>query len=439
MKFSINHGVCILFIALSISFSIYTFADDGFLGGSGNNPIPAGENKIQLKSEIVKILFENSKTYFDCTFIFFNQGEKTKILTGFPAPDSINESEPGLEDLEQNSNLSINDFEAFVNNKKVNAKLTAITPQSDAPSMRKYKQWYAWEMEFEPHEIKTVRNRYWVHTTGGASGIKSVHYILETGSSWYDKIENAEVLVKFPWEYAVQPLEEKIWNYDSTKAREYVILGDTIKWKFHNFKPQENVSIEVRATGEFSEFAGILKNILSEYLHYNKQYPQKDQKDKILNWAKAVPNEEYWGYFPETIGSTGEYGVWATTAAPTMCKCRLYKHFKKSHSDTILIMNNKGEADFNGDISGYLSYLSTAPSNVDKYLTLSNESVDDLRYMRNEIYARHGKVFASKDLQEYFLKTDWYKPSPTFDANALTEGEKKLIDVIKNLEKNLKK
>ncbi len=41
---------------------------------------------------------------------------------------------------------------------------------------------------------------------------------------------------------------------------------------------------------------------------------------------------------------------------------------------------------------------------------LINRSKQELRLMRNTIYARHGRVFVSKDLKEYFSQFSWYTP-----------------------------
>lgn len=46
-------------------------------------------------------------------------------------------------------------------------------------------------------------------------------------------------------------------------------------------------------------------------------------------------------------------------------------------------------------------------------LELANMTLDELRIARNEIYARHGFVFESSDLKEYFEGKDWYNPSVT--------------------------
>jgi YARHG domain-containing protein len=38
-------------------------------------------------------------------------------------------------------------------------------------------------------------------------------------------------------------------------------------------------------------------------------------------------------------------------------------------------------------------------------------SCEDLDFIRNEIYARHGRIFNRKDLNEYFSMFDWYLPN----------------------------
>src|SRR5215208_2486763 len=61
--------------------------------------------------------------------------------------------------------------------------------------------------------------------------------------------------------------------------------------------------------------------------------------------------------------------------------------------------------------------------------------VEDASQMRQEIYARHGKVFKEPWLQNYFSSFDWYKADPNFTDTALTEVEKKNIATIAAYEK----
>lgn len=66
---------------------------------------------------------------------------------------------------------------------------------------------------------------------------------------------------------------------------------------------------------------------------------------------------------------------------------------------------------------------------------LSHMCVYDLYLARNEIYARHGYIFDSPDLQEYFGDMEWYKPT-TKDVpdSALNEYERANVQLILSLE-----
>ena len=61
--------------------------------------------------------------------------------------------------------------------------------------------------------------------------------------------------------------------------------------------------------------------------------------------------------------------------------------------------------------------------------------LEDASQMRQEIYARHGKVFKEPWLQKYFSSFAWYKADPNFTDDALTEVEKKNIATIAAYEK----
>lgn len=41
---------------------------------------------------------------------------------------------------------------------------------------------------------------------------------------------------------------------------------------------------------------------------------------------------------------------------------------------------------------------------------LRNFSLEELRLARNEIYARHGRIFKAEDLEQYFSGKSWYEP-----------------------------
>ncbi len=62
--------------------------------------------------------------------------------------------------------------------------------------------------------------------------------------------------------------------------------------------------------------------------------------------------------------------------------------------------------------------------------------VEDLRVLRNEIYARHGRIFKDTALQKYFAAQPWYQPNPDFKDDMLTETEYKNLAIIKEVEEN---
>jgi len=61
--------------------------------------------------------------------------------------------------------------------------------------------------------------------------------------------------------------------------------------------------------------------------------------------------------------------------------------------------------------------------------------VEDVRKMRDEIYARHGKVFKDPWTQKYFASFDWYKANPNYSDAQLSAVEKANLVVIGGYEK----
>lgn len=61
--------------------------------------------------------------------------------------------------------------------------------------------------------------------------------------------------------------------------------------------------------------------------------------------------------------------------------------------------------------------------------------LEDARKLRNEIYARRGKVFKDKWLQGYFKSFDWYKPNPRYTDAVLTQVERQNAAAIAAYEK----
>jgi hypothetical protein len=60
--------------------------------------------------------------------------------------------------------------------------------------------------------------------------------------------------------------------------------------------------------------------------------------------------------------------------------------------------------------------------------------IEDLRVLRNELFARRGRVFKDPELQKYFASQEWYTPDPEFKDDMLGPLEIKNLAVIKQAE-----
>jgi len=108
------------------------------------------------------------------------------------------------------------------------------------------------------------------------------------------------------------------------------------------------------------------------------------------------------------------------------------------NSSPIPDINNSATTENNSNKSfpGKYPYAST------RYLTsddLNNLSSFELKIMRNEIYARHGFIFQTKAMQQYFQNQSWYRNISKLNNNDevydyLTRIEKANINLIKSYE-----
>lgn len=61
-------------------------------------------------------------------------------------------------------------------------------------------------------------------------------------------------------------------------------------------------------------------------------------------------------------------------------------------------------------------------------------SAREKRLARNEIYARHGRIFNDRELQRYFDSQPWYQRNPGFSESQLSKTEAANIELIRQLE-----
>jgi hypothetical protein len=57
-------------------------------------------------------------------------------------------------------------------------------------------------------------------------------------------------------------------------------------------------------------------------------------------------------------------------------------------------------------------------------------SLNELRLLRNEVYARHGRQFSAEWLQQYFWGQPWYQPDASFKDEELSGPDKQNVETI---------
>lgn len=68
------------------------------------------------------------------------------------------------------------------------------------------------------------------------------------------------------------------------------------------------------------------------------------------------------------------------------------------------------------------------------YQDVTNLTKRQLKIMRNEIFARHGYIFTTNDMIQYFSGQSWYRPLHKDVSNKLTYIEKENVKYIKSFE-----
>lgn len=110
---------------------------------------------------------------------------------------------------------------------------------------------------------------------------------------------------------------------------------------------------------------------------------------------------------------------------------------ESSEDDKVYLIKGDEKSSNRYEKAKHLSYTTTVKYTVQNLSKLDSYG---LKITRNEIYARHGRMFNDKDLQEYFERQKWYVPqtaSNDFDSSCLNEVERYNIELIKTYEQQV--
>ena len=108
------------------------------------------------------------------------------------------------------------------------------------------------------------------------------------------------------------------------------------------------------------------------------------------------------------------------------------------YKNSVAYKDNKDEnnKDIQNDVKSDEYIISNSSDSYLDKSELSQYSKEELSYIRNEIYARHGYIFKDDKYRPYFENKSWYKPDTSFKGQweLFNDYEKSNLQLIKSLE-----
>ena len=148
------------------------------------------------------------------------------------------------------------------------------------------------------------------------------------------------------------------------------------------------------------------------------------------------------------MSDKGEYSVFSRNGAIALRideGASVKRFIRKGARDFLVFYNAKGDAAWTMEffINGWVEdftmmerkfeqrpYSEVVTDELLNTTWLARFPKDELRLMRNEILARHGWRFQSRDLQEHFAKQKWYKPVNDNSTIKLNDVERTNLEMI---------
>lgn len=185
---------------------------------------------------------------------------------------------------------------------------------------------------------------------------------------------------------------------------------------------QNNVTVDLTLQGQYIT---VQTNAPGATLYVN-QKPVIALTGEEITWGPIATD----GSVAIYLERNGENGR-ETTKVETVTALSAYNlPFQKKSVEKTVVYN------VTPPTTGYVYNGFIFPDSDIRKLTsadLTYLSKEQLKIARNEIYARHGHMFQTKDMQAYFSKQSWYRENPYF-TGTLTDIEVYNVELIKSRE-----
>jgi uncharacterized membrane protein YvbJ len=185
---------------------------------------------------------------------------------------------------------------------------------------------------------------------------------------------------------------------------------------------QNNVTVDLTLQGQYIT---VQTNASGATLYVN-QKPVTALTGEEITWG-PIATDGSAAIYLERNGENGR----ETTKVETVTALAAYNlPFQKKSIEKTVVYN------VTPPTTGYVYNGFIFPDSDIRKLTgadLTYLTKEQLKIARNEVYARHGHMFQTKDMQAYFSKQSWYRENPYFTGK-LTDIETYNVELIKSRE-----
>jgi hypothetical protein len=364
------------FLLIFISFSVSVFANDVGFALVGFTLVPMNITTVSMEYERLYITLK--KDYFEVeAYIELNNHEnkKTNPMLGFEFDEGwILSSDQFWESYK---------FNQFI--LKVNGEAQKFEYKVRVENIQYPIHTLVYNPGLNPGKNIVYHKFKMPYDFGGRIG-----YILETSSRWKDgKIKNLEIYIRTEFNTTLRFREIHSANYE---VRNNIFSFDTIGLSklYNKFSDDHGGS---HGIDEY-EYYSLTQN---GYLYKNIRnfIPDKNIGFQVLDWY-----------------SIGQHGMTFDNELTTIHD---WTRYMESNTRTDRWYFTRGDENW-----------------IPSERMLEGYSIEELRLLRNALYAIRGYVFNDNNLNVYFNKQYWYFPNPNIEINQIifSKEEQRILQYI---------
>lgn len=372
--------------------------NDAVIKGEGNHLVPVKNTTIELKREVLT-LKKRGDMYVDVHFEFYNPGEPQKLTVGFVTP-------PFPERPDGPGKPPIEDFKVVVNGDRKEYDIERLGETDFEDQVGEDKEGDDFVYYFDVHfdaGLNIIKHRYSYTGFTSSYGTREWEYRLTTGKNW-----------------AGGTIEEFTLNLDMGMG----VFGVTPRFEEErDAVPWEIVGRGDTTMNKWTEFPGGLA--FTSRGAYLRMQRSNFSPDENLTVRTATA--------PDLVG--------IKTVGPLPI---LYHEAESCYEARIDSTEDRYPvplelALMENELVRVIESDDRSTDDLEQYIRDEGHTAEDLRILRNSIFARRGYPFKDPELRAYFNRYMWYMPdsSRSVDSLHLREKERRAVALVRELEKTI--